>query len=287
MSELNKNIIAAGLVFLCSSNVVVAAPQEVAKSLSIPSYNIIADTLIRMTPSVNGKRNDVLMQEICAIAEGAKNKDDVVNSLKSEKVDRNTAVLLNSDLRSQQSICAAWMASTLFNPVDTSAWMMPVKSESVKKSSDSDTWKFWKKKDSAEETKQEQRQLDQQRFFRSAQSRLNIAQADAELFGVIAAGMEASKDISTLSGWQQKVAQIVTEHAPSYLNKVKLLTSASSTNNFVSFLVKDNSFAVLDSRGYELSQAGGVPSLRVRGVDWLGNGKILGKEYFVDIDIKQ
>ncbi|MCK6741607.1 hypothetical protein ABKT77_09200 [Enterobacter cloacae] len=286
MNKFNKIMIAAGLGILCSSNVVLAAPQEAAKTLSIPSYNIIAETLIRMTPSVNGKRNDGLLQEICAIAQGAKNKDDVVNSLKGEKVDRSTAVLLNSDLRSQQSICTAWMASTLFDTVNTSAWMMPVKSESVKKPSDSEGWKFWKKKEAAEVTKQEQHQLDQQRFFRSAQSRLNIAQADAELFGVIAANMEASKDISTFSGWQQKVAQIVTEHAPSYLNKIKLLTSASNNNHFVSFVVKENSFAVLDSNGYELSQAGGVPLLRVRGVDWLGNGKILGKEYFVSVNIK-
>ncbi|HAU5638611.1 hypothetical protein [Citrobacter amalonaticus] len=288
MESAKKIILLAVVGGVLSSTYAIAAPKDLSvKTVSVPAYNIITDTLVRMTPRVEGKRNDFLMEQVCTIAEGNKTKEQVLKTLSErfKDIEKSKALLtlLDSGQENQQAVCVAWMASSLFNVVDTTVWMEAKAKIDSKEKESSNSWKFWKKKETTEDVRTNVSELNQQRFFQSAQSRLNLAQANAELYAVVASNLATIDGVTSWEAWQQQIAKIVTDFAPSYLQKVKLLTVASTNASFISFNVTENSFSVTNAGGTEYSQYGAVPSLRARGVDWWGNGKILGKDYYVNI----
>ncbi|HGM5493351.1 TPA: hypothetical protein ACKP1B_005071 [Serratia fonticola] len=246
------------------------APADLSvKSISVPAYNLISDTLIAMTPQVKGKRNDFMMQLVCDLARGSRTQQEVAQVLTQNNIDAKTiptqghalSLLMNNDREQQQTACASFIATSLFYPTENSDFFVNRK----------------------EGGSSEPATFDHDVFAREMKVRMSIAQATAQFYAVIANNLKKDKNMSW-SDYQQDVASITEIYAPEYLKSIKTIFNATEAT-YTPLNITLNSLNVMDSRGLELVQATNFMLFKSRGVDWLGNGKILGKEYFVEIRV--
>ncbi|MFV8846090.1 hypothetical protein [Serratia fonticola] len=171
------------------------------------------------------------------------------------------SLLVNNDKEQQQTACASFVATSIFFPTDNSV--------------------FFDKKSDGKSS--EPAQLNQEAFAREMKVRMSIAQATAQFYAVIANNLKKDKNMSWVD-YQQDVANITESYASEYLNSIKNIYSANQAT-YTPVAITVDGLDVIDSRGLELVQTPNISVLKSRGVDWLGNGKILGKEYFVEIRV--
>ncbi|HBE9079628.1 hypothetical protein [Serratia fonticola] len=258
-----------GLIGLASCQVLSAPADLSVKSISVPAYNLISDTLIEITPQVKGKRNEFMMQLVCDLARGGRNQQEVNQILKQNNIDAKAiplqgnalSLLVNNDKEQQQTACASFVATSIFFPANNSVF-------------------FDKKND---EKNSEPARLNQEAFAREMKVRMSIAQATAQFYAVIANNLKKDKNMSW-ADYQQDVASITESYAAEYLNSIKKIYNANQAT-YTPVAITIDGLDVIDSRGLELVQTPNISVLKSRGVDWLGNGKILGKEYFVEIRV--
>lgn len=258
-----------GLICLASCQALSAPADLSVKSISVPAYNLISDTLIAMTPQVKGKRNEFMMQLVCDLARGGKSQQEVNQILKLNNLDAKSipvqgnalSLLVNNDREQQQTACASFIATSIFFPTSNSVFF---------------------DKNSAEKST-EPAKFNQDAFAREMKVRMSIAQATAQFYAVIANNLRKDKNMSW-SDYQQDVASITESYAPEYLNSIRSIFNANQAT-YIPVAITLDGLDVIDSRGLELVQTPNISVLKSRGVDWLGNGKILGKEYFVEIRV--
>ncbi|WP_413498771.1 hypothetical protein [Buttiauxella gaviniae] len=258
-----------GLIWL-SSHQVFSAPADLrVKTISVPVYNLITETLIDITPRIKGERNEFMMQLVCDLARDSKSQEAVnailtENNLNPESIPAkgsSLSLLVNNDKPQQQAACASFIATSLFFPVDNSVLFETKKDE---KGKDVTT-------------------LDSAGFAREMKVRMSIAQATAQFYAVIANNLKKEKNMTWVD-YQKDVASITADYAPEYLRSIKRIFAA----NQATYIPRDitvGGYDVQDSNGRRLIQNSMESLLVSRGVDWLGNGKIMGKEYFVDIQV--
>lgn len=107
---------------------------------------------------------------------------------------------------------------------------------------------------------------------------MSLAQATAQLYAVIAGNLPYSEN-SSFSEYQQSVARTVYNYAPEYLRLMKVLYTAD-TAKYTAGNITKSTLSVADNQGKELQITPLGPVLISRGVMWLGQGKILGMDYF-------
>lgn len=261
--------VVGGLLYLVTFQAFSAMAELSVKSISVPAYNLISDTLIAMTPQVKGKRNDFMMQLVCDLARGSRTQQEVAQVLAQNNIDAKTiptqghamSLLVKNDQEQQQTACASFIATSLFYPTDNSGFF--INKKEAKSSSPA--------------------VFDQDAFAREMKVRMSIAQATAQFYAVIANNLKKEKNMSW-SDYQQDVASITENYAPEYLKSIKTIFNATQAT-YSPVNITLNGLDVMDSRGLELVQAPNFVLFKSRGVDWLGNGKILGKEYFVEIRV--
>lgn len=257
-----------GLLFLTSCQAFSAASDLNVKSINIPAYNLITDTLNSIN-AANGKRNDFVMQQICDLARGDKSQQDVNELLESKNIDINaippqgalSSLLINGNKPAQAYTCATYLATALFQPIDNSTLYQQTKDKTGKL-----------------ETK-----LDVQKFTRQVRVKMSLAQATAQLYAVIAANLPTDSNQSWADN-QRSVANTVYNYAPEYLRLVKVLYDSDNAKYTPGTITK-STMSVADNQGRELQLTPLGPVLISRGVVWLGNGKILGEEYFAPVKI--
>ncbi len=250
----------------------ISAPADLnVKSISVPAYSLITDALIAATPTVKGQRNDAVMQLVCDLARGTKNQQQVNDVLKQNNVEvqnipttgNGLSLLVNNNAAMQSTACAAYIATSLFSPVNNDVLFDVVK-------------------DAKDKTK-ETATLNTEKFAQEMRLRMSISQATAQMYAVIAANLSKDNNLSW-ADQQNDVVRIVASYAPQYFQSLRnIYTGTKATYTPVSIDAK--SYNVTDSSGHELMQNPQGPVLMYRGVVWLGNGKILGKEYFVDVRV--
>lgn len=250
----------------------ISAPADLnVKSISVPAYSLITDALIAATPTLKGQRNDAVMQLVCDLARGTKSQQQVNDVLKQNNVEvenipttgNGLSLLVNNNAAMQSTACAAYIATSLFSPVNNSVLFDVVKDEKDKN------------KDKAT--------LNPEKFSQEMRLRMSIAQATAQMYAVIAGNLSKDNNLSW-ADQQNDVVRIVARYAPQYLQSLKNIYS-SGQGSYTPVNIDAKSYDVIDSSGHELMQNAQGPILTYRGVEWLGNGKILGKEYFVDVRV--
>lgn len=260
-----------GLIGLMSCQAISAPADLNVKSISVPAYSLITDALIAATPTVKGQRNDAVMQLVCDLARGTKSQQQVNDVLKQNNVDvenipatgNGLSLLVNKNAAMQSTACAAFIATSLFSPVNNSVLFDVVKDEKDKN------------KDKAT--------LNPEKFAQEMRLRISISQATAQMYAVIASNLSKDNNL-TWADQQNDVVRIVAAYAPQYLQSVKNIYS-SSQGSYTPVSIDAKSYDVLDSSGHELMQNAQGPILTYRGIAWLGNGKILGNEYFVNVRV--
>lgn len=266
-----KNLIktaAGGLLFLTSCHVFAAASDLNVKSINVPAYNLIVDALNNMN-AANGKRNDFVMKQICDLARGDKTQEDVNALLARSNIDVRTipqqgsltSLLVNGNQPAQAYACATYVATTLSQPTDNSSLYDEKKNA----------------KGVVETT------LNPTKFASDMRIKMSMAQATAQLYAVIAGNLPTENN-STWDDYQRSVVRTVYNYAPEYLRLVKVLYT-TDTAQYSPGTITKSTLSVSDTQGRELQITPQGPVLISRGVVWLGNGKILGKEYFSPVEI--
>ena len=266
-----KNLIktaAGGLLFLTSCHVFAAASDLNVKSINVPAYNLIVDALNNMN-AANGKRDDFIMKQICDLARGDKTQEDVNELLARSNIDVRTiplqgslnSLLVNGNQPAQAYACATYVATTLSQPTDNS--YLYDKNKNAK---------------GVIETT-----LNPAKFASDMRIKMSMAQATAQLYAVIAGNLPTESN-STWDDYQRSVVRTVYNYAPEYLRLVKVLYT-TDTAKYTPGTITKSTVSVADNQGRELQITPTGPVLVSRGVVWLGNGKILGKEYFSPVEI--
>lgn len=267
MKKLIKTAV-GGLLFLTSCHAFSAASDLNVKSINVPSYNLIVDALNNMN-AANGKRNDFAMQQICDLARGDKSQQDVLAVLAKNNIDPNTiptqgslsSLMVNGDRAAQAYTCATYVATTLSQPADNAA-----------------LYDKTKDKKGNIETK-----LNSTKFASEMRIKMSMAQANAQLYAVIAGNLPTGSNL-VWSDYQTSVARTVYNYAPEYLRLMKVLY-ASDTAKYSPGTITKSTLSAADNQGRELQITPKGQVLLSHGVVLLGNGKILGKEYFSPVTI--
>lgn len=270
--KLNRNLIQAslgGLLLLVSHQGISAATRLNVKYINVPAFNLITDTLAGMSSSVDGKRNDDVMQLICDLARGEKTQQEVNTILEQSHVDIETipekgsisSLLINHDQPGRAATCAAYIASSLFYATDNALLFDKTKNKS-----------------GADEPV-----LNQKHFNADAKLKMSLAQATANFYAVIAGNLKS--DINTpFKDYQNDVISIVYDYAPEYLRLVQEIYSTNHAT-YTPLVVNTSVMDVVDNFGRELHLSPQGVVMKSRGVTWLGEGKILGKEYFLTMKV--
>ncbi|WP_157952942.1 hypothetical protein [Limnobaculum parvum] len=258
-----------GLLFLVSHQALCSVGELRVKHIDVPAYNLISDTLVGMSTPSSGKRNDFVLQLVCDLARGDKNQQEVNAVLQHNHIDVQSipakgsmsSLLINGDKADQASTCAAYIATSLFNSSDNAALFDKSKTESGK----------------------DELTLNQPRFAREMKVRMSLAQATANLYAVIATNLPNNNELS-FSDYQQSVASSVYHYAPEYLKLIQKLY-ASDKATYTPVTVTSSVTSISDNQGRELEITPQSIKFKSKGVVWLGEGKILGKEYFIPVKI--
>lgn len=286
---------AAGGLLLLVAEQSLAAPQDLpVKTISVPAYNMITDTLQAIAPTIDGKRNDFAMQQICALARGDKTQQEVNAVLKENGVDTAklpktgsvASLLINGDKEQQQMSCAIYLANSVFAPVNNTVYFSKKQlSDKADKEKKSSGWSFWES-DKKEETKPQTEQVvfNQPQFLNDAQVKMAVVQATAQMYAVIAENIQGEKN-KYWADYQQRIASIVYNYAPEYLRKITIFYKSGVAKPLMPVNVSLKSFTVANEAGDVLTQQAGNVMFSSKGVPWFGNGKILGKEYFSDVTV--
>ncbi|SFD24453.1 hypothetical protein [Pragia fontium] len=290
--------VAGGLFFL-NSLPVLSAPQDLpVRHISMPALSMITESLNALVPKLNGERNLFLMQQICSLARGERLQQQVDLALQQNGIDparipltgNSFSLLVNGNIEQQQTVCAAWLATSLSEPVNSSTWYHERKeqeTEIIATPQNTINWKFWETQELPRATMTEEErkasEYDKNKLISEAKVTMALSQATAKLYALIANNIPTSP--VTEQEYQANVLMTVSNYAGEYLRTIQMLYHGRQPYGLSIHRVSATGFTVADEQGYELERVRNKTSLRYQDVDWLGNGKIMGKDYFVNLKV--
>lgn len=264
--------------------------------IALPTAMVITDTVASHYPKVNGKANESLMRMICDLARGDKTQRDIDAILASNNVVPSSlqtegnplSLLVNGDKVKQQAACASWLASSLFSPMNNEAYKDIRKvSEPAPVRAAEETAKQSGKEGAPADLQMIEREeivWNKEKFTNHAKVQLAVAKATAQFYALIAndVNREAAYSLSDLN---RAVIHSIDNYAPEYLNAIKetYATLANSSLNVETLGQMGYSFS--DKRGHVMMKNDSTMRLVWRGVTWLDQSTIMGKDYFVTINL--
>lgn len=260
-----------------------AIPQDLpVKSVSVPAYNIITDTLFNLTPLVAGKRDIFYMKQICDLARGDASQQQVDQRLRQNKMDPQqlassgiAGMLVTQGGRADRQLaCTAYLASSLLLPTSMADYRQQTTTFT--------RWLPWRSRD--DDKTPGGPGFDQARFNTDARIQLALARATAQLYAVVAQNIP-TRSSAEWATRQQQIAEILRHYAPEYLKSIDSFYRAESNTPLTLESATDDGYSVRNANGNRLVKTGENIELFSRGVTWLGGGKIIGRDYFVDIAI--
>ncbi|TLV02073.1 hypothetical protein FE839_24230 [Klebsiella indica] len=272
-----------------------AATTTTVAVISIPAYTLITDSLNSQVPKVNGKVNEQVMGLVCDLARGDRVRADIIRALEKSKVNvaavpvqgSPLSVLVHGNTRQQQSVCASYLATSLFNAPDN------LRYRSVKKEQVSEEkllpapakWKLWEEQKT--ETVTTERQIfvwDTTKFAKDVKVQVALAKATAQLYALLATNL--GNQLQTAAMIDVRVKQSLADLAGDYLSSVQQMYRDTREQTMTVNLLNETGYVVSDGSGNILRRSDAGFRLTYRGIEWLGSGKILGKEYFVNLNLR-
>lgn len=239
--------------------------------VSYPTSSLISETLLEMTPSVNNARNDLMMKLVCDLARNEKSQAEVNVYLQQNGVDVSQipvsgnalSLLVNGETQKRKAACASYIATSVILPGENKDLFSDVNVTN---------------KDKTVSVKQD---VDQTKLNQIMRTRMSIAEANAEFYSLIANELAAKGNMS-YGAYKNQIFDMFAELAPFYLDRVKQLYG-TKTGDITLLSLSKSDYRVMDDKGYVMSFTQGAVELDIKGVTWFGNGKLLGKEYYVNV----
>jgi hypothetical protein len=272
-----------------------AATTTTVAVMSVPAYTLITDSLNSLVPEVNGKVNEQVMSLVCDLARGDRIRPEIIRVLENSKINvaavpvqgSPLSVLVHGDTRQQQSVCAAYLATSLFDTPDNTRY------RSVKKEQVSEEkllpapakWKVWEEQKTETVTTERQTTVwDTTKFAQDVKVQMVLAKATAQLYGLLATNL--GNQPQTAAMVDARVKQSLADLAGDYLSSVQQMYRDTQEQTLTVKQLNETGYVVSDGIGNILQRSDAGLRLTYRGVEWLGNGKILGKEHFVNLSLR-
>lgn len=269
------------MIFM-SNFVLAQGNDKLTKYFSLPAYNVIADTLMQVTPKTNKVKKNILMEQVCSIATESISKKQAIDNLSSKIKDtvelQNIIPFLEYDKTSLTALCVAWMATSLYEVESDSKWLRH-KPATSSLPNFFDKLKFWKSNDDT----YSKENFNESYFINSSSNSLNIALSNTELYALILSDLLSIKDSLPLLDWKERIILSLKKHSQTYIENLKMLKSQKIT--ITDFKIDRNGYYLSTSDGLQFSKYDSIPLLKSKGVIWFGEGEIYGEKSFIKVNV--
>lgn len=270
------------------------APKVHRNWVSIPALPIIQDAVFSLSPTFDGRRNPVLMSQVCGLARGELKQEQVneflrKNSVVVERVPPQGAplsLLVNGDKTGQITACAAFLATGVLSAVDTGEFMTltPAPQDSASTSKPLDKGTTTDKGKTAKAIVEVAPtpaapvlKVDPASLSLVLPVKLALARANADVFALIAAELQRRPGLN-VSDYRSQARLLFAKLAPVYLTRIKAQMPQAGTHYRLLRMDPDQ-FAFSSTEASLFEFGGDGLTLRQNGMVWYGQGKLLGQEY--------
>ncbi|MCS3431643.1 hypothetical protein [Klebsiella sp. BIGb0407] len=252
-------------------------PEKIV--IDFPALTIIENTVAQLAPKLNNQFDISVIQRICLLARGEVSKERVIESIKRDghfdpaKIpaqDHPLSLLVNDDQEKRAEMCAAWLAS----------WAARIPDE------DEITVQKTRKIEEKGQNKGKERTvtenvLSNDKVAEVLAVKLSVLRANAEIYAFIASELEKMPGL-TLEEYARAAGKTFSALSPYYLKRVQELYSPEPGSYHLTQL-GTRGYAFNTDGGYYFSRDGGNALLTYRGINWLGRGDIMGKDYKIAV----
>lgn len=234
--------------------------KKPANVLLVPALPVVQSVVMSLAPMINGGRNEALVAQLCNFVNGGEAQEKITNFLTELNIaaEKNEGLALFTEGKSADRIiaCAAFIASSVL--------IEPNFNEFIGQDKELEGL-------SLEERKYH---IDREQLAAALAVKLAVAQANADVFALISSNLKANL---TLDEYRLEITRLFKLLAPTYLERVK--SHYQGKVNFSVLQMQKDNFIFTSSTGYrfEFNQQG--LTLKLLGINWYGNGQLLGNDY--------
>jgi len=247
------------------------AVTKTSQGVALPALPIIQGAVMTLVPMPDGQRNELMMNQVCALARGESTQQQVAQNLLQQGIDLSRvpqqghplSLLVDPDMSRRVTACAAYIATSVMSVPKTTEFMVEATTApaSGKKKLNVDPQKL--------------------NYFLGIQ--LAVAKADADFFALIASRLEKTPGL-TLEQYNQQAKTQFADIAPLYLQRVKELYAQGQNVQYTLVEYSDSDFKFTSNNGYLFEFGYDGLNLSFNRTPWYGAGKLLGKTYRLDVD---
>lgn len=246
-------------------------PTQGSQGIALPALPIIQGAVMSLVPMPNGQRNELMMNQVCALARGESTQQQVAQNLLQQGIDLSgvpqqghpLSLLVDPDLSRRITACAAYIA--------TSVMMLPKTAE------------FMVEANTAPVSGKKKLNVDPQKLNYYLGIQLAIAKADADFFALIASRLEKTPGLTLEQYTQQAKTQFV-DIAPLYLQRVKELYAQGQNVQYTLVEYSDSDFKFTSNNGYLFEFGYDGLNMSFNRIPWYSAGKLLGKTYLLNVN---
>ncbi|QLG93663.1 hypothetical protein HZF02_17660 [Pseudomonas yamanorum] len=247
------------------------AAAKTSQGVALPALPIIQGAVMALVPMPDGQRNELMMNQVCALARGESTQQQVAQNLLQQGIDLSRvpqqghplSLLVDPDRSRRATACAAYIA--------TSVMMLPKTAE------------FMVEATTAPVSGKKKLNVDPQKLNYFLGVQLAVAKADADFFALIATRLEKTPGL-TLEQYTQQAKTQFADIAPLYLQRVKDLYAQGQNVQYTLVEYSDSDFKFTSNNGYLFEFGYDGLNLSFNRTPWYGAGHLLGKPYLLDVD---
>jgi hypothetical protein len=239
-------IVGLGLLLVASlSGCDRLATMTGGRNVEISSLPLAQQAITSLVPVFGGRRNKVIMDQVCAYVSGKKNLEEFesffttkgINTQELAKSDNGFRIIVTADKSVLTSACAAFMASTFFT---------------------------------------------QQNLLEGSDPKSTATQIRERLKELTPIALETVKLITEIIAEQQgQTFESLSEYKNSFQQEFERRASSYITQTLNhDFVLSDYSDDGVEN-GFSYTFTSGVVRLKLYDETWFGNGKLMGKRYFI------
>jgi len=255
----------------------VTPPAAEKTLIDFPALTVIENTVSQLVPKLDDQFDISVIQRICLLARGEVSKEKIIESIKKDGLldpatipaqDHPLSLLVNDDQKKRAEVCAAWLASWAARPPSEDEITIQ-KTRRIQE----------KGQEKGKERTVTESVLSSDKVAEILAIKLSILRTNAEIYAFIAGELEKTPGLS-LEEYTRTVGKTFSALSPFYLKRVQELYSPEP-NSYHLTQLSAGGYAFHTDGGFNFSRDGGNALLSYRGINWLGRGDIMGKDYKV------
>lgn len=243
--------------------------------LAVPALPILQSAVFSLADALAPHKNPLAMEQICALAKGETQQANVNHFIQQQGGNAQSippqghplSLLVNGDRQAQTRACAAYLAISVLSPLSLNGLLVEQASAPPQ--------------DKNKPVEKREPQIDQAKLLASLPGKLAIAQTNADFFALIATELQQRPGL-TLEQYRQLSMEMFVGLAADYLLRLKEQTPPPGTEYKVLKLDADQFMFVSSTRTLFEYDFSGL-KLQQNGMTWFGEGKLLGKDYFLKV----